>query len=193
MRWGLPLFLLLATYAPAAARNSPSIAGAANTPSSEEKVISVYTRLGGRACSLVSVERTTGASVRRCRGVGKLKLLVARDDERASITIIDAHNKEFPLDFWDVVTPTMSDLHGRVEWRVAKRGKARIPIALIARLNVLDQSDLERPSRQTLVVITKITEGDICVVRVSPASRATAGQFRREADDSKNKTCLGTS
>lgn len=193
MRWGLLLFLLLGMYTSAEAQNIPPSGGGANTPAFREKMVSVYTRLDGRGCSLVSVERTTGASVRRCRGVGRMKLLVARDDERASITIIDGGNKEHPLDFWDVVTPAMSDLQSQAEWRVIERGKTRIPIALIARLNVLDQSDLERPSRQTLLVITKIAEGDICVVQVLPASRTTAGQFRREADDSKSKPCLGTS
>ena len=57
-----------------------------STLQAQERVQGVTSPLSGRRCSVLSVEKTTSASVTRCPGVGGFRLLVADDDNRASLT-----------------------------------------------------------------------------------------------------------
>ena len=152
---------------------------------------SVYSPLIGNKCSLETVEKITGASVSRCPGMAGFQLLVANDDERMSISIVDTNNKEHPLNYWDVVTPAMSSLDKVAEWRVVKKQKKIIPIALIVGINSLDQSNPEHPKKVSFIAVAKITEREVCVVTAIPASIKTASKkARREADKSVDKPCL---
>jgi hypothetical protein len=155
-----------------------------------ERVASLYSRLNGEKCSLESVERTTGASITRCQGVGGFQLLVVSDDERMSIAVIDLSKKEHPLHYWDVVTPSMSTLGDVAEWRIVKRRKRIVPIALIVSLKSLDQSDPEHPKEVSLIAVAKINDREICVVAAIPASRWPIERVRQEADNSADKACV---
>ena len=122
--------------------------------------------------------------------MGGFQLLVANDDERMSISVIDPSKKEHPLHYWDVVTPFMSTLGEVAEWRVVKRRKRIVPIALIVSLKSLDQSDPEHPKEVPLIAVAKITDREICVVAALPASRWPIERVRQEADNSADKACL---
>jgi hypothetical protein len=155
-----------------------------------EKIASLYSRLNGASCSLESVEKKTGTSITQCEGVGGIQLIVQHDDERASISVVDLHKKVHPLNYWDIVTPAMFSLDKVAEWRVAKRGKRNVPVALIVGIKSFDQSDLEHPRKLPLVVIAKITDRDICVISVIPRFGSTSERVRQEADHSADKPCL---
>lgn len=92
---------------------------------------SIYTDLSGPQCKLVREVQETGASIRSCPGVDSYHLLVLEDDNRASITITDARNREFPLNFWDTVTHAVSTLGEKAEWRVLQEPAKAEPVALI--------------------------------------------------------------
>jgi hypothetical protein len=155
-----------------------------------EQITSVYTPLYGEKCTLEFVEKITGASVSRCPGAGGFELLVATDDERMSISVIDLSKKEYPLNYWEVVTTAMSTLGDVAEWRVVKRQGRFIPIALIVRVKSLDQSDPDHPKEVPFIAIAKIKDQEICVVAAIRASKIAAERARREADKARNKVCL---
>jgi hypothetical protein len=153
-----------------------------------EAATSVFTELGGSACVLVSKEPTTGATSRRCPGVGGMKLLVHDDDERMSITVVTEDRKEHPLDYWHVVTPAFSQLGERAEWRVVKlRGKI-VPIALIARVTSTSDAD-GKPVSKSYLAVSKITSSEICVTdRIDPGPHANEAA-RTAAETSCQRAC----
>ncbi|MES2016132.1 MAG: hypothetical protein V4484_06510 [Pseudomonadota bacterium] len=49
---------------------------------------SMYSDLHGQSCKVVERDKTSGASVRRCSGVGGYSLLVREANEQTSVDII---------------------------------------------------------------------------------------------------------
>lgn len=156
----------------------------------QESINSINSPLSGKNCSLEFHEKTTGASLTRCSGVSGFNLLVAYDDERMSITVVDSNKKEYPQNYWDVVTPAMSILGETAEWRMMTRQNKNVPVALIVLVKSLDQSDTEHPKEVNFYAITKINHDAICVVAVIPENQTTIKQVHLEADNSAAKPCL---
>lgn len=156
----------------------------------QEHVTSAYSSLYGKNCTLEFVEKITGASITRCAGVGGFQLLVASDDERMSVSVVDPSKKEHPLNYWEVVTPAMATLDDTAEWRVVKGRKGIVPVALIVGVKSLDQSDPDRPKKIPLIAIAKITDRETCVVAVIPNCKKATEKARKEADEAGNKVCL---
>jgi hypothetical protein len=153
-------------------------------------ITSIYTDLTGSKCKLVQEDKETGSSLQKCPGVGGFHLLVADDDARQSVTIVDAYQKEHPLDYWNVITRSFSSLGKKAEWRVVKHAGKIKPIALIVRVNVSEQVDLNLPHKTSFLVVAKISPEVICVThKVPPAADANA-QARRFADVSMQMQCL---
>jgi hypothetical protein len=153
------------------------------------QVGSVYTELHGSGCRTVEVFEETGGTVRRCPGVAGYHLLVAEDDDRASVTVVAPGGREHPLDYWSVVTPGFSTVGPRAEWRVARRGGRGVPTSLIVRVNAYEHAEPE-PRRVSYLAVARLSPAPVCVTdRIGPSSAANE-QARRAADGSSRRPCL---
>lgn len=156
----------------------------------ETWITSVYTDLSGNQCNLLKMDKETGSSSRKCPGVGGFHLLVLDDDARASISVVGPDKKEYPLDYWNVITRSFSSLGKKAEWRVVKRKGRVIPVALVVRVYASEQENLESPRKTSYLAIAKITPEKVCVIDKIDASMDANERARQVADNSANKECL---
>ncbi len=157
---------------------------------SETQIASVYTDLSGNGCKLLKMDKETGSSIRKCPGVGGFHLLVLDDDARASITVVGPNNKEYPLDYWNVITRSFSSVGRKAEWRVLKRQGRVMPVALIVRIHASEQDNLEFPRKTSYLAVAKITPEQVCVIDKIKAGIDTNERARQVADNSASKECL---
>lgn len=155
---------------------------------------SVYTSLAPSACRLKGVDREAGASVQVCPGIRGYKLLLLDADDRMSITVVTPDKREHPLDFSRVVTPHFSSLSGKAEWRVGKQGNSTAPMGLIVTLTVVDDlasnEDGQMVKASAYKVVVRLADDTICVVDKLSAGPKAEDHARREADASREKSCL---
>lgn len=156
----------------------------------KKDVDSLYTDLDGKACTKYVDDESTGAHTIKCPGVGGYRLHVMEDDERSSVSVVTPDNRVFHLDYWDVVTRGFSSLGKKAEWRVTKVGGKTVPIALIVRVNAVDQSDLDHPRRVPLLAVAQIRRDVICVVTKLDAAHSTANLQARRFADGEARECL---
>ena len=156
----------------------------------DKNLVSVYTDLSGAACRLVKVDKETGSSLHKCPGVGGFELLVADDDARMSVSVVTPDHQNYPLNYWDVVTPSFSHLGNKAEWRVIREKGKLQPIALIIRVVASDQSDLSAPKQVPYLAVAKISSENICVTqKIGPVKYANE-RAREAADRALKQTCL---
>ena len=160
--------------------------GCAGDAISQQAVDSSYTDISDKTCAKHIDDESTGAYTMTCPGVHGFKLHVLYDDERSSVNIVTPDKSVLPLNYWEVVTRGFSTLGNRVEWRVDKTKAKATPIAVIVRVNALDQSDVEHPKRVALLAVAKISRRAACVTGVVSAISSDANnQARHLADDSR--------
>ena len=96
-------------------------------------VESIATDLSGGSCREEIDQRDPNATpYSRCPGVGGYTLIVRRAEAgRRSVDVVDTANRVFPLDFTTSVTPHMSTLRSKAEWRVETVGGKPMPLALM--------------------------------------------------------------
>lgn len=156
------------------------------------RIDSMYTSLADTACkTLESSEEGGGSYKGRCPGVAGYQLNLLEGDLRQSLTVIDPQGKEFPLEFWSVVTPNFSTVGQKAEWRMKKEGSKTVPIALIVRVNASE--DPEKPEKNTsYLVVTKLTANAVCVTDVVKPSSTANHEARILADKSATVACKAT-
>jgi hypothetical protein len=148
----------------------------------------IYTNLSGRGCRLVSVNSEGGGSTHRCLGVGGFEVLVLDNDDRQSVTLVSPDGREFDLAFWHVVTRNFSSLGSKAEWLMVRDGAQIRPVALVVRVNALQDPDSNRVT--SYLAVSKITRDEICVVaRISPSAMASV-EARNIAAAAAAKPCL---
>ncbi|HEV2130296.1 MAG TPA: hypothetical protein VGR27_04310 [Longimicrobiaceae bacterium] len=158
-------------------------------PGSTVQKESVFTDLDPRRCRVVDYNHQTGESVRRCRGAAGYRLLVEDADLRVSVTVVAPNRRRYPLNYPDVVTPALSTLGEKAEWRLESQGRRRVPIALIVPVNVHDEAEFPHRVRSFLAV-AKIGGDTICVTdRIRPGGSALE-EARRAADSAAQRGCL---
>jgi hypothetical protein len=156
----------------------------------QQIAVSVYTDISSNACSKFIDDESTGARTLECPGVQGYRLHILEDDERSSIDVITPDKRVLPLNYWDVVTRGFSTLGGKVEWRIAKAGGQAAPVAIIVRVNTLDQSDPEHPKRAALLAVAKISVDAACVTKVVNAQTSNANKEARRFSDNQHLSCL---
>lgn len=156
----------------------------------QQSMVSIYTDVSGKACTKHIDDESTGAYTLGCTGIQGFRLHVLEDDERSSVTVITPDKRVLPLNYWDVATRGFSTLAPKVEWRIAKVGGQAIPVAIIVRVNTLDQSDPGHPKRVPLLVVAKISRDTTCVTRVVDALAPKANQEARRLSDDPHLSCL---
>lgn len=159
-------------------------------PGSTVQKESVFTDLDPRRCRVIDYNRQTGESVRRCRGAAGYRLLVEDADLRVSVTVVAPNRRRYPLNYADVVTPALSTLGEKAEWRVESQGRRRVPVALIVPVNAHDEAEFPHRIRSYLAV-AKIGGDTICVTDRIRTGGGALEQARRAADSAAQRGCLG--
>ena len=146
-----------------------------------------YTSLKAEDCITLSEENES--IVQECPGFAGYQLHASEFDLRQSITLLKG-DKEFPLQFWDTVSPAFSTLGSKVEWRFLQDGKKPKVIALIVRLNVVTGEKADETT--SFLVVSKVTEKNICVVgKIPPQPDGSQNQKARDmADSAEAMPCL---
>jgi hypothetical protein len=106
-----------------------------------------------------------------------------------SVTVVGPEKQEHPLGYWDVVTHAFSSLGKKAEWRVVRSNGKMSPIALIVRVNYIDQSNPAAPKHESCLAVAKITEDKVCVTDKIKGANANE-RARQAADQSAEKDCL---
>lgn len=149
-----------------------------------------YTPTKGKTCVTVSTQRETGDTVKRCPGIAGYSLLIIDSDDRASISIVTDKKTTLPLDFWEIVTPTFSTLGPQVAWKLESiRGRSK-PVAMVVRVNTVDQADVAAPRPISFIVVARIGIDTACVIGKIPAERANAEQAAQALVNARDQECL---
>ncbi len=157
--------------------------------SAKAQISSVYTNLTKPNCRTTEMNKETGSSVQKCRGFDNWSLIILDDDDRMSINVAAPDEKKYELNFWSVVTTAFSSLGNKAEWRVRKDENGITPIALIVRVNATSEATGRR-ARQSYLTVSKITDGEICVVEKISSQKNANQMAHTSADNSAGKPCL---
>lgn len=127
-----------------------------------------------------------GSSV--CPGVDGYRLRVVDGDVRMSIEVLTPTGKVLPLDFWSTVASGFSSVGDSAEWRYLALG-ARVPQALIVRLNVSENP--ERPGiTASYLVVSKLGADSACVIAKIAPGKTQNEAARKAADAAAASPCL---
>lgn len=153
---------------------------------------STYSELYGKSCKLIDLDKGSGASTRRCSGVAGYSLLVHEANAQTSVDIVTPAGAVYPLEYWEVVTPGLSRVGRKAEWRMEQRDGRMAPTALLVRL---DTSNLgthgPRVAAGSILTAARIERDGACVVYQGDARpRSADAQARAAAADPRAK-CLG--
>jgi hypothetical protein len=154
-----------------------------------EKVESVYTKLDEKSCkTLESSIENSGWYRGECQGVGGYKLQITEGDIRQSIDVRAPNKRKYELNFTGNVSAAFSYVGAKAEWRVTRKGKMLVPIALIVRF---DASENPEDATKTIsyLVVSKITKKEICVTNVVKPGAKANEEARQLADIAKTKPC----
>ncbi len=155
-------------------------------PAFAESMESVYTELTPAKCKLVKED--VEYQEEKCPGVAGYALLSIYSDQRQSITVVNPQGKEQPLNYWEVITPAMSHIGEKAEWRVVKEGAKVTPKALIVRVTTAPH--VQTGKIASYLAVAKIGPAATCVTdRIEPGPQANE-QARKAADASASKPCL---
>jgi hypothetical protein len=153
---------------------------------------SLYTDLYGKSCKTIEQDPGSGASTRRCTGVGGYSLLVHEARAQTSIDIVTPAGAVYPLEYWEVVTPGLSRVGRKAEWWVEERKGKVVPTALLVRLDT-GNPVLEGPREAAGAIITaaRIALDGACVVYQGDGALKTADTTARSAVLEPQRRCLG--
>jgi len=153
---------------------------------------SMYTNLHGSSCKTIEHDKASGARTRRCPGVAGYRLLVHEANAQSSIDIVTPAGAVYPLEYWEVVTPGLSRVGRKAEWRVEKRGAKLVPVALLVRLDTSNPlAEGPRIAPGSIITAARIAHDGACVVYQGNAALRTADAAARSAADGRRRKCLG--
>ena len=98
----------------------------------------------------------------------------------------------YPLEYWEVVTPGLSRVGRKAEWRVELRGGRAVPTGLLVRLDTSNPA-LHGPrlAAGTIITATRIEADGACVVYQGNAAPKSADALARSAAADRRRKCLG--
>jgi hypothetical protein len=153
---------------------------------------SLYTDLYGKTCKLVEQDRASGASTRQCTGVAGFSLLVHEARAQTSVDIVTPTGAVYPLEYWEVVTPGLSRVGRKAEWRVEEQRGKLVPTALLVRLDT-GNTIIEGPREAAGTILTgaRIASDGACVVYQGDGASKLADTAARSAVVEPQRKCLG--
>ena len=154
----------------------------------QDKFESKYTSIALKKCKQFSSDEMEGddemAGAWHCESYDNIAVDVEAGDIRESITLI-RKGTAYPLEFWHIFSG-FSSLGKLIEWRY-KKGEPKKPQALIARYNVAG----EDPEKSTsYLLVSKITDKQICVVGNIPPKKNQNKLARKMADKATTMPCV---
>ena len=157
---------------------------------SQSKLESSYSSIAQKDCKLVETyEMDMGAAV-SCKKFADIEVEINDYDARMSLTLY-RKNRIYPLRFSSAVTPSLSALGNKIEWRHPK-GKNKTPKAMIVRLNANEWNEKSQREDKKIsyLVVSKITDKEICVVGKIKAQKNQNILARQMADKAKSMPCV---
>lgn len=153
---------------------------------------SLYSNLYGKNCRTIETDPGSGATTRRCGGVGGYSLLVHEARAQTSVDIVTPRGSVYPLEYWEVVTPGLSRVGRKAEWRVEQRNGRVVPTALLVRLDITHE-DMQGPrvAPGALITAARIAADGACVVYQGDGTGKTADATARKAVTLRSSKCLG--
>jgi hypothetical protein len=127
--------------------------------------------------------------LRRCTGVAGYKFLLQWDDDALTITMVDPIGRKFDVGLSELFTNVKpyADLRAKAEWRVKREHGTAVPVALIVRVDPMnDMSTHDRP----FLAVAKITKQEICMTDKIPPGADENAEARRAADLAPTRPCL---
>lgn len=153
---------------------------------------SMYTDLYGKSCKTIELDKGSGASTRRCTGVGGYSLLVHEANAQTSVDIVTPGRAVYPLEYWEVVTPGLSRVGRKAEWRIEQRDGRMVPTALLVRLDTAHPPGSgPRLAAGSVITATRIEADGACVVYQGNAAPKMADASARNAAADPRRKCLG--
>lgn len=153
---------------------------------------SMYSDLYGKGCKIIELDKASGANTRRCAGVGGYSLLVHEANAQTSVDIVTPGRAVYPLEYWEVVTPGLSRVGRKAEWRVERRGSRIVPTALLVRLDMGNPAASgPRVAPGSVITAARIEADGACVVYQGNAAPKTADAAARSAAANPRSKCLG--
>jgi len=126
-----------------------------------------------------------------CPGVAGYSLIVRRVEAgRQSIDVVDESQHAWPLNYQDYITPHMSSLDGKAEWRVATKDGKQVPIALIVRVQARENSANPEKVTGTYISVAKIGPTEMCVTARIPEGTKTEAEIHQIADSAQQSQCV---
>ena len=153
---------------------------------------SLYTDLYGKACKTLETDKGSGAATRLCKGVGGYSLMVHEANAQTSIDIVTPASAVYPLEFWEVVTPGLSSVGRKAEWRMENRGGKLVPTALLVRLDTAsEETSGPRIKPGGIITASRIMRDGACVVYQGNGNIKSADDTARSAVFDRQRKCLG--
>lgn len=153
---------------------------------------SLYSDLYGKACRRVDTDQGSGASTRLCKGVGGYSVLVHEANAQASIDIVTPSGAVYPLEYWEVVTPGLTSVGRKAEWRVENRDGKVVPTALLVRLDTAnEETSGPRIKPHGIITASRIARDGACVVYQADGAVKSADTAARGAVGERMRKCLG--
>ena len=157
-----------------------------------QSAASLYTDLYGKGCKVIETDKGSGATTRRCAGVGGYSLLVHEANAQTSIDIVTPTQQVYPLEYWEVVTPGLASVGRKAEWRVELRHGRAVPTALLVRLDTAsDEVSGPRMKEGAIITAARIERDGACVVYQGNGTAKTADPSARGAASDRALKCLG--
>jgi hypothetical protein len=154
--------------------------------SAREPITSRYSKLDEASCKILKAEEQGAYTLRRCRGIGGVDLLLQSFDDRDDVRLANPTGEEdLHLDH---VTGWFNHVGEVVEWRMA----GRTVVALILRIHLDGPDTPDGASPHSYLVIAKVRSGASCVTRVIDArsERDANVHARTFADQAQSAACL---
>ncbi len=153
---------------------------------------SIYTDFAKQCRTLEEPTEHNLTLLRRCPGVAGYKFLLEWDDDALTITMVNPRGKKFDLGLREMFTNVKpyADLRAKAEWRVKREHGTVIPVALIVRVDPMnDMSTRDRP----FLAVAKITKQEICMTdKITPGANENT-EARHAADIAATRPCLKAS
>jgi hypothetical protein len=161
-------------------------------PAPARATTSLYTDLYGKSCKTIEQVAGSGASTRLCAGVGGYQLLVHEAKAQTSVDIVTPAGAVYPLEYWEVVTPSLARVGRKAEWRVAERQGKVVPTALLVRLDTgAAATEGPREAAGAIITAARIAGDGACVVYQGDGALKTADATARSAAAEPQRKCLG--
>ncbi len=149
---------------------------------------SAYTKSDHKSCKVIQSHHYGYSSVSACPGYAGIKVEISEGDIRQDMTLI-RKGKRYDLHFMDKISRSFSFFGETIEWRFAKE-KPNEPIAMISRYVAADKYVDGLQKDVSYLVVTKITDREMCIVgKVYPGKNQNV-EAREMADKAKMMTCV---